>query len=65
MDGNKELLVGLETMKSEAAIVRKLDKEGVCLLRKAEKKKKVSQAEARRLAKEKTAMVAENEKAGE
>lgn len=65
MDGNKELLVGLETVKSEAATVRKLDKEGVSLLRKAEKKKKVSQAEARRLAKEKTTMVAENEKAGE
>lgn len=65
MDGNKELLVGLEIVKSEAATVRKLDKEGISLLRKTEKKKKVSQAETRRLAKEKTTMVAENEKAGE
>lgn len=65
MDGNKELLVGLETVKSEAATVRKFNKEGVSLLRKAEKKKKVSQAEARRLAKEKTTMVAENEEARE
>lgn len=65
MDGNKELLAGLETVKSEAATVRKLAKEGVSLLRKAEKEKKVSQAEARRLAEEKMTMKAENEKAGE
>lgn len=65
MDGNKELLDGLETVKSEAATVRKLAKEGVSLLRKAEKEKKVSQAEARRLAEEKMTMEAENEKTGE
>lgn len=65
MDGNKELVAGLETMKSEAATVRKLAKEGVSLLRKAKKEKKVSQVEARQLVEEKTTMAAENEKVGE
>ena len=49
MDGNKELLAGLEMTKREATTVQKLAKEGVGLLRKVEKEKKVSQAEARRL----------------
>lgn len=65
MDGNKELLAGLETAKSEAATIQKLAKEGVSLLRKAEKEKKVAQVEAHRLAEEKTTMAVENEKGGE
>lgn len=65
IDGNKELLAGLETAKSEAATIQKLAKEGVSLLRKAEKETKVSQVEARQLAEEKTTMAAENKKSGE
>lgn len=65
MDGNKELLAGLEMTKREATTVQKLAKEGVGLLRKVEKEKKVSQAEARRLAEEKTTMAAKNEKVEE
>lgn len=65
MDENEELLAGLEMTKSEVATVQKLAKEGVGLLRKVEKEKKVSRAQARQLAKEKTTMTAENEKAKE
>lgn len=42
MNGNKELLTGLKMSKSETATIRKLAKEGVGLLRKAKKEKKVS-----------------------
>ena len=40
MDRNKELLVDLETARSEATTTQKLTEKGSCLLRKAEEEKK-------------------------
>lgn len=62
MEGNKELLANLEMAKSEATAAQKLAKEGVCMLRKANEEKEMSQVEARRLVEEKATMVAKNEK---
>lgn len=65
MDGNKELLVDLEMVRNEAAAGQNLAKEGVCLLRKANEEKEMSQVEAHRLVEEKATMVAKNEKTKE
>ena len=46
MDMNEDLLASLEMTKSEAVVVQNLSEEGVGLLRKADEKKKVSQAKA-------------------
>lgn len=62
MDENKELLADLEMTRSEVVAAQKLAKEGVCLLRKANEEKEMSQVEARRLVEEKVTMVAKNEK---
>ena len=45
MDKNKELLVDLETARSEVATARKLAEKGASLLRKVEEEKKTFQAE--------------------
>ena len=65
MDKNKELLVDLETARSEVATARKLAEKGASLLRKIEEEKKTFQAEAHWLAKEKLTMAAEKEKVEE
>ena len=65
MDGNKELLADLETIKSKVATTRKLTKKGACLLRKVDEKKEKSQVEAHQLAEKKANMVAKKENAKE
>ena len=42
MDRNEDLITSLKTVKSEVVAARKLDEEGVCLLRKAKENKEAS-----------------------
>ena len=65
MDMNEDLLASLEMTKSEAVVVQNLSEEGVGLLRKADEKKKVSQAKAWWLTKEKAVIATNKEKVEE
>ena len=65
VDENEDLLANLEIVKSETVAAQELAKEGVGLLRKAEKEKNVSQVKACQLVEEKTIMAAEKEKVEE
>lgn len=65
MDRNEDLLASLEMTRNEAVVVQNLSEEGVGLLRKADEKKDVSQAEAWRLTKEKATIATHKEKVEE
>ena len=65
MEGNKDLRARLESAKSEVVATRKLDKEGVELLRRVEEGKETAEAETRQLAKEKEAIEAGKKKVKE
>ena len=65
MNGNEDLITSLKMVKSEVVAARKLDEEGVCLLRKAKENKEASQTKTHRLAKEKQVMATEKKKAEE
>lgn len=65
MDRNEDLLANLEMTKNEAVVVQNLFEEGIGLLRKADEKKNVSQAEAWRLTKEKATIATNKEKVEE
>ena len=65
MDRNEDLITSLKTVKSEVVAARKLDEEGVCLLRKAKENKEASQTKTHRLAKDKEVMATDKKKAQE
>ena len=65
MDRNEDLITSLKTVKSEVVAARKLDEEGVCLLRKAKENKEASQTKTHRLAKEKEVMATDKKKVEE
>ena len=65
MEGNKDLRARLESAKSEVVATRKLDKEGVELLRRVEEGKETVEAEACQLAKEKETIEAGKKKVKE
>lgn len=62
MDGNKDILASLKTMKNKVATAWKLD-EGVGLLKKVEEENEAVQAKARRLVEEKEVMEANKKQA--
>ena len=65
MNGNEDLITSLKMVNNEVVAARKLDEEGVCLLRKAKENKEASQTKTHRLAKEKQVMATEKKKVEE